>query len=185
MKSQLLKRPNDNLFHFHRFYSTSGENYKNIGKSDVYELSSVDPSYIFLDINYLQGNVTSFVINNAVKYKPVKKDSELAQIEKCVKIDNENKKERIIEFLEKYEELSAYIIAACDKIKLAFKYNVSLNLDLYQDPEINDIYLVLYVKSNPWNDEKERKIDDIFENICDTVNKNKWIFSIYPYYLKD
>lgn len=56
------------------------------------------------------------------------------------------KGEEVRLYLDKYPDLSNIVTEVCRKARSDFGPNASLTLQVYHDPEIEDEYLVLYVR---------------------------------------
>jgi hypothetical protein len=79
------------------------------------------------------------------------------------------------EYLLQFTELLDVIPKAVDAVKRHFP-EAQLTMDVYQDPEIDDHYLVLYVRSKYYDDlsiERLQKAEAEFLN--QLVNKRGWI----------
>jgi hypothetical protein len=83
--------------------------------------------------------------------------------------------DRIREYLLQFTELLDMIPKAVEAAKKHFP-EAQLTMDVYQDPEIDDCYLVLYVRSKYYDDsfiERLEKAEAEFLN--QLVNKAGWI----------
>ena len=83
---------------------------------------------------------------------------------------------KVIDYLQKHRNLYDIVLYACILTDERFGQNAQMSLELYQDPEINDEYLTIYVRQNTYEPDLIDKIDRVsveFENIL--KDEREWL----------
>jgi len=70
------------------------------------------------------------------------------------------------EYLSLHPSLAAQLSRITHDARLAFPLPAELSLELYNDPEIADMYLTLYIRLDQYSDPLIRKIDELSAH-CD------------------
>lgn len=71
--------------------------------------------------------------------------------------------EKVRDYLLRYTDMTSLIPLVCGMVRKKFDVDTYLSLEVYRDPEIEDEYLVLYVRQEDYD---ERLMDKI-EEVCD------------------
>ncbi len=71
--------------------------------------------------------------------------------------------EKVRDYLLRYFDLTSLIPLVCSMARKKFALEAYLSLELYRDPEIEDEYLVLYVRQENYDE----RIMDKIEDVCD------------------
>ncbi len=97
--------------------------------------------------------------------------SELA--ENKVYIVNEGE---VLSYVNDYPETTRYIIAVVPALRKRLGNDVEISLKLYKDPEIDDRYLTIYVREDPYRDDLLDIVDETaapYINLLDSLKS--WV----------
>lgn len=82
----------------------------------------------------------------------------------------------ISQYLRRYPDMTDILVQICGSIKERFDSDTQLSLEVYEDREIDDRYLTLYVRQVAYEKDLLDKIDRITQDYSETLSgKSGWL----------
>ncbi len=81
------------------------------------------------------------------------------------------KRAAVLRYLAGDPQLADLVPQVCRSARQQFGPEVELSLELYQDPEIDDRYLTLYVRQNPYEASIKDRIDAVREALAHLLDR--------------
>ena len=75
----------------------------------------------------------------------------------------------VIEYLQKHRGIYDVTLYACTLTEEKFGSSAQISLELYQDPEIEDCYLTIYVRQREYQEDIIKKINEICKEYAPTL----------------
>src|SRR5579862_7668969 len=79
----------------------------------------------------------------------------------------------VIDYVAMHHDLAQLLPEICDSVRRNLGPDVELSLEIYQDPEIDDCYLTLYVRQDTYDMEMMERLDAVsrpFDALLDAVS---------------
>ncbi|MGB8219887.1 MAG: hypothetical protein WCE46_05830 [Methanoregula sp.] len=77
---------------------------------------------------------------------------------------------KVISYLIKHRNIFDVVLLGCVLTQEKFGHSAEISLELYSDPEIDDEYLTIYVRQNPYEPNIIKKIDAICEEYMNVLD---------------
>jgi len=81
-----------------------------------------------------------------------------------------------------FPQISELIFRACHRLIQQFQNEAQIVVDFYKDPEIKDEYIIIFVKSDCWDNAKIDVLEEISREFIEALTDVQGWFIIMPYY---
>ena|GEM_PF-1260282 len=135
-----------------RDYKFSFSYFRNFNKA----LSFVEPDY-FEVLN----NINTYSLNSRIEYLLDFLSLKNIGLPDPVGIND---------YLIEYPDIMDFVEPVANMVTEYFDRNSQISVEVYHDPEIDDSYLVIYVRQNPYSEDIIELIDEINEQISNNLS---------------
>jgi hypothetical protein len=135
-------------------------------KPDAWRISLYEKLGLLLQNTFTESSQSEFIIDiadivrNSINAATIESSLLFLQYYLGFRFTNP---EGVIDYLQKHRSLYDITLYACILTEEKFGSRAQISLEVYQDPEIDDQYLTIYVRQNEYEPDIIEKIDTICE----------------------